>query len=195
MKTSARSHPLVTFLGGLGYLSVILQWLWAGMIVLPVVLKNDTVRMFLLPQHTSHPAPSATTSGLSPLLLFVAIMVTALVVLVSVVILIRLPLALAKTSHKAVAKTSNFVLPVVTHHKRLTPAKKRRLRAEIIVGLKLAACLAPLLLLGISFFITPPLAVGLVFVVGLWLALSSLLWFGLEYLMAKLLKLPLGDIL
>lgn len=195
MKTSARSHPLVTFLGGLGYLSVILQWLWAGMIVLPVLLKNDTVRLFLLPQHTSHPAPSVTTGSLSLLSLFVAIVVTAIVVLVSVVILIRLPLMIAKTSHKAVAKTSNFVLPVVTHHKRLTPAKKRRLRTEIIVGLKLTACVAPLLLLGVSFFIPPPLAIELVFVVGLWLALSSLVWFGLEYLVAKLLKLPLGDIL
>ncbi|MCA9343313.1 hypothetical protein KC950_04905, partial [Candidatus Saccharibacteria bacterium] len=59
----------------------------------------------------------------------------------------------------------------------------------------LTACVAPLLLLGVSFFIPPPLAIELVFVVGLWLALSSLVWFGLEYLVAKLLKLPLGDIL
>jgi len=195
MKTAARSNPTVTFLGGLGYLSVILQWLWTGMIVLPAFLKNDTVRLLLLPHPVHQPNAPVHSAPLSPLLLFVAILVTALVMIVSVVILIRLPLTLAKTSHKAVAKTSDFVLPVVARHKRLTPAKKRQLTVEIVIILKLVACVAPLLLLGVSFFITTPLPASLIFVGGAWLALSSLVWFGLEYFLAWLLKIPFGKIL
>lgn len=190
--TQKKTHTarLANTFGGFGYLSLCFQWLWVGAALLPSLLENESIRTFLIPDPgqpaiTSQPLEST----FSPILLLLSVIITVVVVLVSAIILIRLPVAIAKTGKKTVQSTAEAIIPVVTHHHKL-PAKKRRvLTAKIVKYIKFTLCILPILLLLI--FIS--LATGqisnelLIFIEAI-LTIGSLLWFSLQYLTARLQK-------
>ncbi len=182
---------LANTFGGLGYISLCFQWLWAGAALLPLLLENDSVRSFLIPEPTQTIAPpQPLESALSPLLLLLAIIVTIVVVLISAVILIRLPVAIAKTGKKTVQSTATAIVPIVTHHQKIPVKKQRILTARIIKYIKFVLCITPIILL----FIFTRVATGqisnelLIFIEAI-LTIGSLLWFSAQYLTARWRKI------
>lgn len=195
MKTASRwPQSIVATLGALGYVSCTLQWLWLGILFLPSLL--DSQKDLLLPS-AAEPLPAATFDfgGSSLLMTGVGIAVTLIVLVISVVILARLPLSIAKTGNKATRGAAEVVLPIVSHHKKLPAKKRRQLAVWIAKVVKLALVIAPVKLLAITFLFEAPLPQDLIFMIGSILAISSIIWFSLEYLVAGWLKVPADRIL
>lgn len=192
----AKQRLLIQTLGVLGYISCIFQWLWTIVIFLPSLLENETLKILLLPPDTSQMPDEAPTLTQEPSLFFtiIAIIVTLLVIAVSVYVLLRLPIAIAKAGKTTTTRAARTIVPLVTHHKPLAPKKEKLLTARIIRWLKFIACIMPMLLLSFVLLIDTSLPKNLVVLIGGVLALTSIFWFGLEYLLAKLFKLPLDKV-
>ena len=193
-KTSKRLL-LVNVLGFFGYTSCLLQWLWAGVLLLPLVLRNENVKLFIMPKPSENPqrvVPSFDESSIA--LTVIAVIVTVIVMGLTLFVLLRLPIKFITASKRAVDTTAKAALPIVTHHKPLPAKKKQVISLQLRMYVKLLLCVIPVGLLAITFVVDVDLDRAIVVVVGLFLAIGSLVWFGLEYAAAKLLKVPLMKI-
>lgn len=133
---------------------------------------------------------------MSPFMLIVAIAITATVVLVSAIILIRLPLAIAKTGKKTVQSTAEALIPVITHHQKLPEKKKKILTFELVKLIKFSACILPIgILLVATQIMDSQISNELLVFIGALLALGSMLWFSLEYICARLFKTQIDSLL
>lgn len=196
MPTVSKSKKrLVSFFGAIGYFSLIVQWLWSAIIFLPLLLRSDVKKFFLPDQTVHHTQSVASLGGPAILWTIIGIVVTVVVVGISAVVLVRLPFKIAQSGEKITHQTADAVLPVITHHQQLAPARRKRLTAQLIKYIKFAACLLPMLLLAGIFFVDSPLPRDIVVIVGCILTIGSLVWFSLEYLLARWLKVPAERVL
>ena len=178
---------LANSFGVFGYLSLCFQWLWAGAALLPSLLENKSVRHFLIPEPSQNiTAQQPLEAAFSPILFLVAIIITVVVIAVSAIILIRLPIAIAKTGKKTVQSTAQAIIPVVTHHQKLPAKKQRLLTARIIKYIKFTLCILPIILLFVFINITTSqISDELLIFLEATLTIGSLLWFSLQYLVAR----------
>ncbi|HEY1085744.1 MAG TPA: hypothetical protein VGE34_03410 [Candidatus Saccharimonadales bacterium] len=191
-----KSHWLVSTFGTLGYISCLLQWLWAGIVFVPLLLENQIIRGLLLPSSPTQEkviVQQATEPNI--FLMIIAVFITIVVVVLSAVMLIRLPFSIAKTGKKAASTTARAIVPAITHHRKLPPKKQRVLTAKIVMYLKFSASIAPVLLLLVVYLVDTELPKDVVLTVGSILAIGTLLWFSLEYVCAKTMGVSLDKIL
>jgi hypothetical protein len=195
-KQVQRSSRAANFFGGIGYISVISQWLWTIALVLPSILENESLKNLLLPQHTeATQTPIATFDENSLLMIIIATVVTVIVLVVTVVVLIRLPIALVRTSQKTVTHTVETIIPTITHHKPVSKKKRAVLSTKIRIYVKLALCLIPLIPLTFVSTATIGLDSSIALLIGTILAIGSIIWFALQYGVAKLLKIRFEKLL
>lgn len=194
MSATPKGLLVVNVLGTFGYISLILQWLWVSVLFLPGLIENDAIKGFLLP-------PATTTNGLqfefhSPPLLatILAIIVTIAVLVVTAVVLIRLPSSISKSGKKATVKSAEKIIPILSHHHTLPAKKKRQLTLQTIRMIKLVLTVLPFLLLFLVIVVPTALSNEIVMLVGAFLGLGTLLWFGLEYGLAHILKIDPLDV-
>ncbi len=132
-------------------------------------------------------APAIETS---PLTIFFAFAVTAVVLIVTIVVLLRAPIMVAKTGKAVTSKAAGSALPVVTRHQKLAPKKQKLLTAQLIKLAKMLLIVIPAILgLLMATIVTPPLPVDIMaFVLGI-LALGGLVNFSIQYLLARWLRI------
>lgn len=183
---------LVNTFAVFGYLSLCFQWLWSGVAIVPALLKDPAIRDFIIPKQNPIITPQVPSDdGLSPLMLVIAIAITIFVIVVSAVILIRLPVAIAKTGKKTVSSAAEAIIPVITHHQKIPPKKKKILTFELVKLIKLTLCVLPIIFLLISTQLTnSQLPDDLLVFICSALTIASLAWFSLEYIFARVLKVP-----
>lgn len=187
-----KSITVANFFGALGYISCLLQWLWATVLLLPLLLESD-VKYFLLPHVDSSTTTTSTIQLSGPSLLWTIIggIVTIIVFIITIVILVRLPQAIAKTGKKVTHTAAKTLVPIVAHTHEL-PAKKRlQLTARLLKIIKLTLCLMPFGLLLVSYFYPPKgLSIELIWVLGAMLAVGTMVWFSLQYAIAAARNVP-----
>ena len=191
MQTTKRPSPIPNIFGTFGYLSLAIQWLWVFVIFIPPLIANPTIKSFITPEKTDQAvAPSFTINADSLLMTIIAVIVTLIVLGITLVVLVKLPLAIARVGQKSVETvTSNFV-PIVSHHKPLSPAKKRIITSRIKILVKLLGTLTAFFVLGIAFFVHIDLETQIIITIGGILMAFSLIWFSLQYLSARLFIFP-----
>lgn len=188
-------QSIVTVFGVFGYLSCALQWLWLGVLFLPQLLSSEAKNLLLPPSSETSTPTSFNLDGDGLLITALGIAVTLIVLIITVVVLIRLPMGIAKTGNKVAKTAADTVLPVVTHHKKVSAKKRRMLTIRIIKIIKLLLVLLPMALLATAFIFDAPLPKELIFMIGSILAIGSLLWFSLEYITARWLRVPVDRII
>lgn len=188
MDKHPRKTLFVNIFGSLGYISCLFLWGWTGLLYLPLLLENEYVDSFLLPDKSESVVAPMPPSEPSPALAFVALFVTALVVIATIVVLLKAPVTVAMTGKTMTTKAANSALPIITRGRKLQPDKKRRLTANLIKIIKLILLLLPVSMGLVGAFITMPLPFELRIFVSSVLALCSVLWFSLQYITARLLK-------
>lgn len=189
-------QKFANFFGVLGYITIIMEWSWISALYLPLLIENDSVRSFLLPsKDATQPAVTATQNEPSLLLMILALIITAFVIIGSAILLIRLPMKVAKTSHKAAEKTAIAAIPVLVHHKKVTKKKKKLLTARIIAWLKLIAIILPLVALAGMLVIKLQIAHDLFILVTVSFALVALISFMAQYSIALWKKIPSDKVL
>lgn len=184
----SKRQLLCNVFGALGYLSCLLQWLWAAVVWLPLVM-NDNVKNLLVPDHPAYQLPMPAVSGPSPFLTILAVIVTVVIMLVTVIVLLRTPVAIAKTGQKVTRKSADALLPAITHHKPVTKKERRHLTVRLVKIAKLIFVLLPVLLVFPAIVQHLELSYGIIMLTAGWLAICSVIWFTLQYLLARLLHI------
>lgn len=177
----------VNIFGSLGYLSVFIQWLWISMIIAYPYLEDGTFSRLLQPSQSQ--SASTPVSFEIPLLIAlpITILVTIVIIVVMVVTLVRLPKAIGKTSSVAAHLATDRAASYVSKHTHMRVVDEKKLSYRALIILKCAAVLLPL---AISFVQLPrtPLEYTLVIFVSALIAFFSLVYFGLQYLFARLAR-------
>ena len=188
MATYSKQALLANIFGTFGYVSTLFQWLLVALLYLPLLLNNDQIKLFLLPEKTQYANPVASTTTSSPLLIGFALLVTISMLVVTIILLVRAPASIAKTGKNVTAKTASRIIPLVVHHP-LSPAKKRQLTSQLVKVLKLSLILIPFGLCAVSLFVETALPTDVVMFASAIMAITSLAWFCAQYLSARWLKI------
>lgn len=184
-----RKTRLVNTLGAFGYLSVLFQWLWAVVVFLPTLIDSD-LGNWVTPQSGGQSAPVFAIEQPPLILTIIVIAITVLMLVVAVIALIRLPAQVMKTGKKITHTPAEALVPVVTHHKKLSKDKRKRLSARIVRIIKLSLCLVPFVISCSAYFIVLDLSYEIVVILAAAMAGLSLFWFGSQYTLARAWKLP-----
>ncbi len=179
---------LVNIFGTFGYLFCLILWAWIGVLFMPLLLESKQFEHVFIPTQTTKPTAAAIPDSFSPVVTIIALGITAVIMIITVIALLRAPIAIARAGKKVTTKTADTALPLLTHHKVLPKKEKRRLTAQLI---KLAKLLFVILPVGISFSglaIDSPLPFALVLLISSVLALLAVFWFSLQYIFAQLLN-------
>jgi len=193
MAIHSKRAVLANIFGTLGYLSCLFQWLFVALLYLPLLLDNEQIKGFLLPEENTNSAPVIAAGPPSPILIGFAIAFTVFMLGLTIFLLLRAPIAIARTGKTATTKTAGAIVPLVVHH-QLSPSKKRRLTIQLIKAIKLAVILLPFALTFISLIVETTLAFDVIMFGSSTLAIGSLLWFLAQYISARLLHVPLDKL-
>lgn len=168
----------------LGYAGLVLQWLWLIVLVAGVVIDMPIVRDYAepVPMQIS-PAPDPTPSN--PLMAMMGLAITAGIIFVTLVILIRVPKAAGEMTMRAVAETTRKIQPRLEKKYHIKPRKRRRFGLAVIAAVQIALSLIALVsTLLIAGYVTG-LPVYISHFIGLWLAVATCLCFAAVYVVKK----------
>ncbi len=189
MSQFSKRTLLTNTFGTLGYLFCLLLWAWVGLLYVPTLLENEQVERFLLPTPSEEVISYAPSVPASPLTVFFAIAITIAILVVTIAIFLRAPIAVARTGKTVTTKAASSALPLVAKGKALPPEKKKRLTAELVKLMKLLLVITPIVTMGIvSLFVTTPLPFEIALFAAVALAILALVFFAAQYLSARLLK-------
>lgn len=193
MATYSKRALLANTFGTFGYISCLFQWLFVALLYLPVLLNNEQIKHFLLPENTQYTEPVTAMGTPSPLLIGFAILFTVFMIGLTIVMLLRAPFSIAKTGKVVTTKAASKIVPLVTH-RPLTPTKKRILTNQLVKIIKLSLVLLPFGLCAVSILITTALPSDVVVFASGLLAIGSLVWFLAQYLAARLFRVKLDKL-
>ena len=188
MSATVKRQLIVNVFGTFGYISLILQWLWVSVLFLPQLFENNTIKDFFMPPGDVSAIPHFEFHTPPFLAIVLAVIITAAVLVVTVIVLVRLPTAISRGGKKATHKSAEKIIPIITHNHKVSLQKKQQLTIQTMRILKFVFTLLPFLLLLLVTFIPAELPDEIVMFVGAFLALGTLLWFSLEYGLARILK-------
>lgn len=186
----------VNLFGALSYLAIILEWMWLFILYIPLLLKYH-VFDWTLPKASSTPSEQFhfTFALPSVFTLVIASIVTALVIVITLYILIKIPIEAVKKSHALTTEASEKVVPVLTHHKHISKKQKIELSARIIFYTKLVLIVIAVCTLLPTQFIQTGLPSSIGLFIGIILALFAALTLGLQIILARLLHVPTEQLL
>lgn len=178
---------LINLLGTLFYLSCLLQWTWAILPYIPGIVRLTEILQG--PTNTPEPVQEVMASGPPSLTLFIfSIAATVIIIGLTLYVLIKFPVTVAKSGQKITQNTSAHIVPIITHHAKLTPKKRQRLTARVIAYLKLTLCVIPIVLSGCAFFVKTDLAYEIIMIIAAALGIVTLTLLGVQLLCAKWLQ-------
>lgn len=189
MKNNSKKTLLANVFGTFGYLFCLFLWGWIGLLYLPMLLENENIAQLLLPT-PSEEVPAYTPSvEMSPFMVFVALAITAVVIVATILVFLRAPLTVARTGKAVTTKAADSALPVITRHHKLAPSRKKLLTVRLIKLAKLLLTLIPVIIgFALGGFVAPPLPFDVTAFVTSILALCALQAFSAQYIFARLLK-------
>ena len=179
MKKLSKRVAIANAFAALGYLSLLFQWAWSILLLCyPLLIDRPD---FLMP---TAPAPSRpdiieVSPALSPIATIAAIAVTVFILVATVIVVIRLPKTIGKKASTLAKATASNIVPAITHHKKITKKQHKRISYKVILSLKLASIIMPLVLLIFVNFDgpIPPLAT---WTVALFCAACSFTYFAVQ---------------
>lgn len=178
---------LANAFGTLAYCSVVLQWLWAFLVTgYPLMMDSS---YWTEPAVIDTP-PEPIALGMPDPIIAVITAIAVLAVLgVSVYMVAALPKRIGKTGQAVTQKAASAIVPIITEHRKISEKKQRKLTVRTALAIKLTLIMIPL--------VTPYLIPGLtsiapdvLAVLGLLGVATSLLLFGIQYLVAHVMRIP-----
>lgn len=179
----------VNAFGTLGYISLLLQWVWCLLVIGYPFISGDHSLLFPVdaPRVIARPTV-ADFGGFSPLVFVVASTVSLLVVVAAIITVARLPQAVGKKGAQATLTAARVIVPTLAHHKKISNTRTIHLTTQVVMGLKLLGIVAaPLALLTAS--PVPQLSTTIILAVGGFCAGLTIVWFTMQYVLARLLQI------
>lgn len=180
------------FIGGVGYMSVSLQWIWSSIPLLYPLTHSQVFKTYFMPKQGPKIAPTETAGPVLSQGIELVLIIAALVFAVGIIIfaIVAVPKSFGKAGKTVTTKGAEAMVPTITQHKKITKKQRLALLSRIGFGIKALLVVAPIGLLFIplegSFQLTRPTFIA----AGLILAAGSLLLFIMQFVLAKSAKLP-----
>ncbi|MGB3009016.1 MAG: hypothetical protein WBB33_01530 [Candidatus Saccharimonadales bacterium] len=179
------SSRLVSVIGGLGYLSIIFQWVWLILLCMTWFLSLEGIKNLGTPSERS-----VTVATQAPPIVetAIAIVVTIVIIGVKLYIVSKLPGYVIKQSSHITHATRDIILPTITPDKKLSKRKERVISARLLLGTKIVfSAVAFLGLFGVV-ALQPPIDSKVIFAVGGYLFVWSIVLVILQRVIAHFKK-------
>ncbi len=193
-KRTSRALAVANTFGTLGYLSLVIQWAWTGLILAyPIIMKaNHGDLWWLSPNcrtHESTPVQPIDFGFATPAVSFLAVVIAIVIVVVSVVAVIRLPKNVGKTGAKLTQTAADAIIPVVAHAKDVPKAKRKRLSFKIVVALK---CICTVLALALLLFARSigQVTFPVIWATGMFCFVCTMVYWLIQYITAQVGRVP-----
>jgi len=187
-KGSVRTS-LINVLGTLGYISIIFQWLWTIVTVGHPLLSSDLVYLF---PANDVPAVPVNSDPPSSFAIVLVIVLTVIIFAFTFYVLWKLPGAIGKQGGKATRRAATALVPIIARHQKPAHKERRRLSRKLVLIIKGLLVILPCITLVLAQPVGE-LRMEIIWVVGLFCAISSLSYFGLQQLFVLLWKVPAED--
>ena len=187
-------RAIANIFGTLGYMSLIVQWLWAGLTLGFPLFASDEFRTVFLPEPTTPAEPAVSVSIPEPIAIMFMVLALIFAIGITIYMIVAVPRTIGRVGKKVTVKSAEKIVPYVTHHKHISKKRKKTLLERITWSVKLALLALPILALLIPVSDDLGLAGEVVTGVGLLCAGFTLAWFGLQFLVAKLGALDPRDV-
>ncbi len=183
---------VVNIFGGLFYIFCLLQWLWAILPYLPGFISLATK----IQPVTERPSVVMQASSSQPPSLFMVVLASIIVVgilAMTAYVLVKLPATIGKAGEKFTKSASQHLVPVVSHHATLTPRKRLRLATRIVMMIKMALCVLPVIVASLSFSMALTVPFNVTLIVAAFLAIVSFILLAAQVSLAKILHVALKE--
>lgn len=161
------------------------------MIYVPALLENEHIENIFLPAPNQEPPLTSPAESLSPFMVYASIVISVLVIILTIFVLLKAPITIAKTGKAVTTKAAGSTLPLISKKKQLPQEKKKLLTAELIKLTKVALVLIPTIASICGFLLALPLPYEVILFVSTVLGIAALILFALQYLIARALKVSL----
>lgn len=164
-----------------GLVSVYTQWMWVVVVCLPSLLASDVLQ-------NNTPEGAATQQSIasdmvSRLGIFQAVVGVIIIVLTAVLAVYaikRSPKIMHTATEKVIDSTTDYILPVVTHNKKVSKKKHLQLTLRIQFLIKMVVSLLAFIVLPFTALLpVRPIDMVMTLAIGLVLLPWSLIWFTL----------------
>ena len=177
-----RASRAISALGIIGHVSIIGQWAWLIIILLPWMMK-----LRVMEPYTARPVPTTYVEPAFPVFNGVVAVVAVIgVMALTIYILSKLTRYVVKESSHVLHSAKDIVLPVVTPKKKISSRRKVELSTSVLFAIKLSACLIPFFGLFIAIATRPPLSSEIILAIGSFQLVWSLLFVILQRVVAHL---------
>lgn len=199
MSDLSKQH-LVNFIGGAGYLASALNWLFVVIILLPFLLNSSSYQQFVTPEPAA-PSPEVTAPGAEPLpgadalWMFVGFIIALVFIVIACLLLIKIPLSIARTGQKITAKSSGSLAPVLIKHKIVKQTSKSKLSTRLNKLIKLAIALLPVAFGFASQLLNTGIDSQVVIFLTSLIAAVAIVLFSTQYYLARWLKVNANKVL
>lgn len=184
-------NRFANFFGVLGYVFCLLEWLW---VIVLYFSANQVMLGDFFPEPVYQISNTPVSEGIStnPFAMVMLGIVAIIMIAVTVYVMVKMPISMLKTSKKVVHKVANDATPILLKASRKKDTKKLRLKitSELIIVIKSAACLLPIIFLfAFQYVSDQQLDYLIVMIIGYGLVLLGVVSFWLQYLVAFLGKI------
>lgn len=143
--TRARTITATVFRSA-GYVIGSFGWLWLILVLLPGLIQSGALESLVSPAPPPVSQPTAQAEPLSPIVLIAVGIMTLLILIVTIVVLIKVPRTIAQNSDKVVTRAAEQVVPLITHHTPVPQRERKKLTRRIIITLQALFSILPIAL-------------------------------------------------
>lgn len=170
---------------GAAYFTVILQWFWVTVIALPPLIEGGAFDGLVQSSPATKRIETTDPVEITGPTLWLIGGVTAFILILTAIILIKIPKTILSTSESIVHKTTDAVIPIVTNHAVLPVKKRRELSRRLTLAIQLLAATAPAV---ICLFLPPvnELTREIIITMAVTMVIISVVCFGLAWVIEPL---------
>lgn len=180
--------------GTLGYVSLLMQWLWVALTLGYPLIANETFKAAFLPEPTPSATPSLSITTPEPIATIFMVVAVIFALSVTVYMIFSVPRTIGRVGNKVTIKSAEKIVPYVTHHKKVSKKRQKTLLERSTWSVKLILAVLPALISLLPLSEKVELSSSVVSGVAVLCASLTLLYFGCQFIIAKIGKIDPNDI-
>lgn len=187
---------IANFFGAFGYLICSLQWFWVVMLYFSVVQSVVLLVASHPDKHVEQSSGFTVAPPNSSEMIILAI-VTAIMIILTIYILIKIPMSIVKTGNKIVHQTAEAIVPVVmkVQHKKDTKKFRILLTSKLMLAIKSLLIILPVTLTAMSGLLEKQsIDYSIAMIISCSLACLGVGFFAIQYTLAGVLRIKIADL-
>lgn len=185
-------------MGSIGYVACLLQWLWMVILLLPSMVESPVFKFFA-PNRVETPPPvvqpTTPSEGIPTIITIIALVLGVAIIIGAIyVMFVKLPRSVAQTGEKVTHTAAAVISPVIVEHVHIPAKQRRTVPTLVIVAMKLLLVFLPLGLLLFVQGVDVAMSFDLIMLIGIFLFSWAFLFFALQFVLSRLLRVDYATI-